>query len=152
MRAVIQRVSSASVTVDGKVTGKIGNGLLVYLGVGGEDTQQSAERLIQKIINLRIFNDEAGKMNLSLLEVGGSVLLISQFTLYADIRKGRRPSFTDAAPLEKGKTIYEFVLKRLAELGVSGQAGVFQAHMDVASVNDGPVTISIDSNDLPIAS
>ena len=91
-------------------------------------------------------------MNLSLLEVGGSVLLISQFTLYADIRKGRRPSFTDAAPLEKGKTIYEFVLKRLAELGVSGQAGVFQAHMDVASVNDGPVTISIDSNDLPIAS
>src|SRR3990172_12068683 len=119
MRAVIQRVSSASVTVDGKVRGKMGKGLLVYLGVGGEDTQQSAERLIQKIINLRIFNDEAGKMNLSLLEVGGSVLLISQFTLYADIRKGRRPSFTDAAPLEKGKTIYEFVLKRLAELGVS---------------------------------
>lgn len=148
MRAVIQRVSSASVTVDGNITGKIGNGLLVYLGVGGEDTPQSAERLIQKIINLRIFNDDAAKMNLSLLDVGGAILLISQFTLYADIRKGRRPSFTDAAPPETGKTLYELVLKRLGELGISVEAGVFQAHMDVSSVNDGPVTIFIDSTDL----
>jgi D-tyrosyl-tRNA(Tyr) deacylase len=144
MRAVIQRVSEASVTVEGQVTGAIGRGLLVLLGVGHADTEATAEALAAKIAKLRIFADAEGKMNLSVQDVQGSVLAVSQFTLLADTRKGNRPSFTDAAPPEKGNALYEAFCTALAGQGVPVQQGVFGAHMDVRLVNDGPVTIVLD--------
>ena len=145
MRAVIQRVTRASVTVEGRVTGEIGAGLLVLLGVSRTDNPESAAYLAEKIANLRIFSDEAGKMNLSLLDVGGSALLVSQFTLYGDMRGGRRPSYIQAAPPEQANLLYEEFVRSIRSLGVPVQTGVFQAHMRVELVNDGPVTILLDS-------
>jgi D-tyrosyl-tRNA(Tyr) deacylase len=144
MRAVIQRVSEASVTVDGKVTGAIGKGLLVLLGVGHADTETTAQALAAKIVKLRIFSDTEGKMNLSVQDVAGGVLVVSQFTLLADTRKGNRPSFTDAAPPEIGNSLYEEFCRALAGLGVPVAKGVFGAHMDVRLANDGPVTIVME--------
>ena len=145
MRAVIQRVTRASVTVEGRVTGEIGAGLLVLLGVSRTDNPESAAYLAEKIANLRIFSDEAGKMNLSLLDVGGSALLVSQFTLYGDTRGGRRPSYIQAAPPEQASLLYQEFVRSIRSLGVPVQTGVFQAHMQVELVNDGPVTILLDS-------
>lgn len=144
MRAVIQRVSEAGVTVDGQVTGAIGRGLLVLVGVGHADTEETAQALAAKIARLRIFGDDAGKMNLSVQDVGGGVLVVSQFTLLADTRKGNRPSFIDAAPPEKGNALYEAFCQALATLGLPPAKGIFGAHMDVRLVNDGPVTIVMD--------
>ncbi|MEO8288223.1 MAG: D-aminoacyl-tRNA deacylase [Chloroflexota bacterium] len=145
MRAVIQRVQHASVVVDGEVVGKIGPGLLVLLGVGKDDTEEDARFLSGKVANMRIFSDADGKFNLGLSDVGGSVLLVSQFTLYADTRKGRRPSFTDAAAPD----VAERLVLRCAELfhaaGIPVEMGRFGAHMEVSLLNDGPVTILIDS-------
>jgi len=140
MRACIQRVSEARVTVDGKVTGEIGCGLLVLLGVGPDDSTAEVEWLAEKLVNLRIFEDNEGKMNRSLLDVGGAMLVVSQFTLFGDCRKGRRPSFTDAAPPELAEQLYDEFVTRTRSLGVAVATGVFRAHMDVALVNDGPVT------------
>jgi len=148
MRAVVQRVTRARVMVDGGVTGEIGTGLAVLLAVGREDDATTAKLMAEKIVNLRIFNDAEGKMNLSLLEVRGALLAVSQFTLYGDARGGRRPSFTQAAPPEKGKELYEKFADAVAELGVQVEKGVFQAHMSVELVNDGPVTILLDSDKL----
>jgi D-tyrosyl-tRNA(Tyr) deacylase len=144
MRAVIQRVTEASVTVDGKVTGAIGKGLLVLLGVGHADTEATAQALAAKIVKLRIFSDAEGKMNLSVEDVAGGVLVVSQFTLLADTRKGNRPSFTDAAPPEAGNRLYEEFCRAVAALGVPVQQGIFGAHMDVRLTNDGPVTIVME--------
>ena len=145
MRAVIQRVSEAGVTVEGKVTGAIGKGLLVLLGVGHGDTDEKAQALAAKIAKLRIFNDSQGKMNLSVGEVAGGVLVVSQFTLLADTRKGNRPSFTDAAPPEEANRLYERFCSAARDLGVRVETGVFQAMMEVELVNDGPVTLIVDS-------
>jgi len=144
MRAVIQRVSEASVTVEGKVTGAIGRGLLVLLGVGHADTEAVAQALAAKIAKLRIFEDAQGKMNLSVQDVGGSVLAVSQFTLLADTRKGNRPSFTDAAPPDAANAIYEAFSAAVVALGIHVEKGVFGAHMNVRLVNDGPVTIVME--------
>jgi D-tyrosyl-tRNA(Tyr) deacylase len=141
MRAVIQRVSSASVVVGGDTVAEIGKGLLVLLGVGRGDSDGEAAWMADKIVGLRIFVDEAGKMNLSVQEVGGSLLVVSQFTLLADCRKGRRPSFTDAAPPEEAGRLYQRVVARMREAGIRVETGVFQAHMEVHLVNDGPVTL-----------
>jgi D-tyrosyl-tRNA(Tyr) deacylase len=146
MRAVIQRVSRAKVEVDGRLEGRIGKGLLVLLGVGNGDSQKEADFLLEKILNLRIFEDAEGKMNLSLLETRGELMVISQFTLYADCRKGRRPSFTDAAPPESARSLYEYFLQRAKSTGLGTAAGVFQALMEVELVNSGPVTILLDSS------
>ena len=148
MRAVVTRVSSASVTIDGAVRGKIGPGFLILLGVGPDDTEQHARKLAEKILGLRIFEDEAGKINRDLSDVGGSVLVISQFTLYADCRKGRRPNFMGAAGPELGSAMYEKFLEICAELGYPPQHGEFGAYMQVASVNDGPVTLILDTDEL----
>ena len=148
MRIVLQRVTRASVTVDGRITGEIGPGLVVLLAVGREDSSATAVSMAEKIVNLRIFNDEQGKMNRSLLDTGGATLAVSQFTLYADARGGRRPSFVLAAPPELGKTLYEEFVAALRALGVRVETGVFQAHMSVDLVNDGPVTIFLDSSKL----
>ena len=145
MRAVLQRVTSASVTVDGRVTGRIGAGLLVLLGVGQGDSAAEIAYLAPKVAYLRIFEDAAGKMNRSLLDVGGSVLLVSQFTLYADTRKGRRPSFTGAAPPAQAAALVDACAAALRALGLPVAQGIFQAEMQVALINDGPVTIWIDS-------
>lgn len=145
MRAVIQRVTRASVTVDGRVAGEIGAGLLVLLGVGRADNPESAAYLAEKISNLRIFSDEAGKMNLSLLDIGASALVVSQFTLYGDTRGGRRPSYIQAAPPEEASRLYEEFVRSMRSLGVTVETGVFQAHMQVELLNDGPVTILLDS-------
>lgn len=147
MRAVIQRVSNASVTVDGKVAGAIGPGLLVLLGVGRNDTEQDAEALAQKIIELRVFQDDAGKMNLSLRDTGGSLLVVSQFTLYGDTRKGRRPSFDLAAPPEQARRLYEHFVEAARRQGVHVETGVFQAMMSVSLVNEGPVTFLVETRD-----
>jgi len=144
MRAVIQRVNEASVTVDGKVTGAIGKGLLGLLGVGHADTEAAAQALAAKIVKLRIFSDAEGKMNLSVQDVGGGVLVVSQFTLLADTRKGNRPSFTDAAPPEIGNSLYEEFCRAAVALGTPVEKGIFGAHMDVRLTNDGPVTIVMD--------
>ncbi len=146
MRAVVQRVSRARVTVDGSVTGEIAMGLLILLGVGRDDTSAVATSLAEKISNLRIFEDEAGKMNRSLLDVRGSVLVVSQFTLYGDARGQRRPSFIAAAPPEQAKNVYEEFAEALRRLGVIVATGVFGAMMSVELVNDGPVTILLDSD------
>ena len=145
MRAVVQRVSSARVEVDGEVTGSIGRGLLVLLGVGQGDTEKQAAWLAEKIAGLRIFEDEAGKMNLSVEEVGGGVLVVSQFTLLADCRKGRRPSFTEAAPPEVADRLYQEFVRRVRECGVRVETGVFQAKMRVHLVNEGPVTVIVET-------
>ena len=145
MRLVIQRVSRASVTVDGEMVSSISKGLLVLVGVADDDTEADVKYLADKTANLRIFEDEAGKMNLSVSDIGGAVLAVSQFTLYGDCRKGRRPSFIKAARPEKAETLYEVYISSLADMGLETQTGVFQAHMNVELVNDGPVTILIDS-------
>ncbi|MGA8143325.1 MAG: D-aminoacyl-tRNA deacylase [Candidatus Acidiferrales bacterium] len=146
MRAVVQRVSRASVTVDGRVTGEIGPGLVALVAVGRDDTVATAGAMAEKVANLRVFNDDAGKMNRSLLDTGGAALVISQFTLYGDARGQRRPSFIQAAPPELGKALYEEFVRAMRALGVRVETGVFQAHMSVELVNDGPVTILIDSD------
>ena len=140
MRAVVTRVASAKVTVAGEITGQIGRGYLVLLGVGPEDTPETAKKLADKICNLRVFEDENGKMNLNLAQIGGKLLVVSQFTLYADT-KSRRPSFIGAAGPELANQLYEQFMDYCRENGFEVQHGVFGAHMDVESVNDGPVTI-----------
>jgi D-tyrosyl-tRNA(Tyr) deacylase len=145
MRAVVQRVSSASVSVGGREVGRIGTGLLVLLGVGAGDTGKDADYLADKIVNLRIFADESGQMNRSVLEVGGSVLVVSQFTLYGDCRRGRRPGYSDAAPPEEANRLYELFAARVRESGLAVATGVFRADMDVQLVNQGPVTLLLDS-------
>jgi D-aminoacyl-tRNA deacylase len=145
MRAVVQRVSRAKVTVEDRVTGEIGAGLMILLGVGKEDSSAVAAAMAEKLANLRIFEDAAGKMNLSLLDVKGSALVISQFTLYGDARGQRRPSFISAAPPEPAKKLYEEFCEALRKLGVTVGSGIFQAMMSVELVNEGPVTILIDS-------
>jgi D-tyrosyl-tRNA(Tyr) deacylase len=157
VKAVIQRVKNASVTVIDKgggagascrVTGRIDRGLLVYLGVARGDTKEDAERLAEKIAFLRIFTDEEGKMNRSVQDSGGGILAVSQFTLLADARKGRRPYYGNAADGETAKALYEYFMERIRETGLVCESGVFQSHMEVACVNDGPVTILLDSKEL----
>jgi len=145
LRAIIQRVTRARVTVDSRVVGEIQSGMLVLLGVGRADTSESAQYLAEKIANLRIFADDAGKMNRSLVEIGVSALVVSQFTLYGDTRGGRRPSYIEAASPEDANRLYEEFVRCLRSFGVPVETGVFQAHMEVELVNDGPVTILLDS-------
>ena len=145
MRAVIQRVIQAKVTVGGKIVGQIGPGLCIFLGVGKDDTEANAKALGDKITNLRLFEDEQGKMNRSLLDTGGELLVVSQFTLYGDCRKGNRPSFTDAAPPAQAERLYEYFSARLGNAGIKIAAGQFQSHMQVALINDGPVTLVLES-------
>ncbi|MGO8793894.1 MAG: D-aminoacyl-tRNA deacylase [Candidatus Sulfotelmatobacter sp.] len=145
MRAIIQRVSRAKVEVNGEVTGEIGLGLLILLGVGREDTEADAIYLAEKISGLRVFEDDAGKMNLALADVGGSVLAVSQFTLYGDVRRGKRPSFDAAAPPEKARELYECFVGRVRAGGIRCETGRFQEMMKVELVNEGPVTILLDS-------
>lgn len=147
MKAVIQRVTSASVEVEGKITGRIRQGLMVLLGVAKGDDESDVRYLIDKIRSLRIFSDEQGKMNRSLIDVGGAVLLVSQFTLLGRTSSGRRPSFDDAAPPESAKRLYEQVATGLRESGTVVETGIFAAHMQVALVNDGPVTFVLDSRE-----
>ena len=148
MRAVLTRVNSASVTIDGEVVGKIGKGFLILLGVGPEDTEKECRYLAEKALGLRIFEDENEKMNLGLSDVGGEVLVVSQFTLYGNCRKGRRPSFAEAAGPELGNRLYEQFLADCESLGYPPQHGRFGAYMQVESVNDGPVTIILDTDQL----
>jgi len=148
MRAVLTRVKSASVTIAGEVVGSIGQGFLILLGVGPEDTEKECRYLAEKALSLRVFEDENGKMNRGLEDVGGQVLVVSQFTLYGNCRKGRRPSFTDAAGPELGNRLYERFLQICQELGYPPQHGRFGADMQVASVNDGPVTLILDTKQL----
>jgi len=145
MKAVVQRVKSAKVTVRDEVRGRIDQGLVVFLGVGGEDTLRDAEFLAAKIAGLRIFSNSAGKFDLSVKDVNGKALVVSQFTLYGDCRKGRRPSFTDAAPPEVAEELYEYFMDRMRREGLDVESGTFQAEMEVHLVNDGPVTILLDS-------
>jgi D-tyrosyl-tRNA(Tyr) deacylase len=145
MRAVVQRVSRARVTVKGETAGEIGLGLLVLLGVGAGDTRTEAEYLVEKTIGLRIFEDAGGKMNLSVAEVGGALLVVSQFTLYGDARRGKRPSFDGAAPPEQARELYEYFVEKVRASGVRLETGRFQETMQVELVNDGPVTILLDS-------
>lgn len=148
MRACVQRVSEASVTVDGEITGAIGHGLLILLGVTDDDENTDVQYMAEKTIALRIFEDDEGKMNRSLIDVGGKMLVVSQFTLLGDCRKGRRPSFVHAAPPEKGERLYEEFVAHVRSHGVEVATGRFRAHMDVASINDGPVTMLLDSRKL----
>jgi D-tyrosyl-tRNA(Tyr) deacylase len=148
MKAVIQRVLNAQVSVDRRISGKIDSGLLVYLGVTRDDTEEDARKLAEKIAFLRIFDDPEGKMNFSVLDTMGSVLAVSQFTLLADARKGRRPGYSRAAAPEQAKKLYAFFIGRVKALGLRCEAGVFQAHMLVTCTNDGPVTIILDSREL----
>jgi D-tyrosyl-tRNA(Tyr) deacylase len=148
MRAVLQRVTRARVLVEGDVAGEIGPGLVVLLAIGREDSAATASFMAEKIANLRIFGDEQGKMNRSLLDAGGAVLAVSQFTLYGDARGQRRPSFIQAAPPEQGRALYEEFVRALRGLGVTVATGVFQTRMSVEIVNDGPVTILLDSDKL----
>jgi D-tyrosyl-tRNA(Tyr) deacylase len=145
MRAVVQRVSRAQVTVNGKTAGQIGQGLLVLIGMAATDTESDAEYLADKIAGLRIFEDDGGKMNLAASEVGGEVLVISQFTLYGDVRRGKRPSFDASAPAEQARRLYEYFIGRIRASGLPCQTGKFQETMQVGLVNDGPVTILLDS-------
>ena len=148
MRAILTRVKSASVTIDGQVVGKIGKGFLNLLGDGPNDTEKECRYLAEKALGLRIFEDENGKMNLGLDQIGGEVLVVSQFTLYGNCRKGRRPSFTDAAGPELGTAMYEKFLALCEELGYPTQHGQFGADMKVESINDGPVTLILDTDQL----
>ena len=148
MRAVLTRVKYASVTIDGETVGKIGPGFLILLGVGPEDTERECRALAEKALGLRIFEDENGKMNLGLEQIGGEVLVVSQFTLYGNCRKGRRPSFAGAAGPELGEALYERFLAVCEELGYPPQHGRFGADMQVESINDGPVTLIIDTDEL----
>jgi len=145
MRAVIQRVCRAKVTVAGEISGEIGTGVLVLLGVGRQDTVANADYLAEKITGLRIFEDDAGKMNRSVMEIGGAVLVVSQFTLYGDVRKGKRPSFDAAAPPQRAGELYEYFVNRIRASGLRCETGRFQEMMDVELVNAGPVTILLDS-------
>lgn len=144
MKFIIQRVSRASVTVDGETVGRIDRGLLVFIGIAADDTTAVADHYLKKLINLRIFEDADGRTNLSLSDVGGSLLLVSQFTLYADCKKGNRPSFTQAAPPSIAEPLYEYILKKAAEQVPVVEHGIFGAHMDVSIENDGPFTIIFD--------
>ena len=148
MRFVIQRVTRSSVSVDGTTIGKIGKGFLVLIGISQEDTQETADRLVKKMTGLRIFEDENGKTNLSLADVGGELLLISQFTLYANCKKGNRPSFTEAGSPEKANALYEYIIQACREKVPVVETGSFGAEMEVSLVNDGPFTILLDSDDL----
>jgi D-tyrosyl-tRNA(Tyr) deacylase len=145
VRAVVQRVREAAVSVDGAVVGRIGRGLLVLLGVGVGDAERDAELLAEKVLHLRVFPDDAGQMNRSLIETGGGLLVVSQFTLYGDARRGRRPSYVDAAPPEEASRLYEHFVACVRPTGLPVATGVFRAMMDVALVNDGPVTLLLDS-------
>jgi D-tyrosyl-tRNA(Tyr) deacylase len=151
MRAVLQRVSKASVTVHSdegpSISGSIGPGLVVLLGVTHADTTADADHLLDKIVHLRIFSDDAGKMNRSLVDTSGALLVVSQFTLYGDCRKGRRPSFDSAAPAAAARSLYEYFVEAARLRGVPVETGVFQAHMEVALVNDGPVTLILETNE-----
>ncbi len=148
MRAVIQRVLQAEVKVEGQQIGKIGKGLLIYLSVGKEDTVKDAQFMADKLVNLRIFADEAGKMNRSVLDIGGSILLVSNFTLHGDCRKGRRPGFDAAAEPALAQQLYEKVIELIAQQGVAVEKGAFGEYMQVSSINDGPVTLLLDSTRL----
>ena len=146
MRAVIQRVTRARVTVDERITGEIGNGLVVLLGVAREDTKADADYLASKIVALRIFDDDAGKMNLSVKDVGGGLLVVSQFTLYGDVRRGLRPSWSDAAPPEIAEPLYDYFVETTRKLIQPVETGSFRATMQVELVNDGPVTLILESD------
>ncbi|MEX0586531.1 MAG: D-aminoacyl-tRNA deacylase [Pirellulales bacterium] len=148
MRACVQRVSEASVTIAGDVCGRIGQGLVVLLGVADGDTEEDALWLAEKIVELRVFNDDAGKMNRSLADIGGAMLVVSQFTLLGDCRKGRRPSFDAAAPPELAHSLYERFVALVRQRGIEVATGKFREHMNVALVNDGPVTMLLDSRKL----
>jgi D-tyrosyl-tRNA(Tyr) deacylase len=145
MRAVVQRVSRAQVVIEGEITGQIGLGLLILLGVGHDDTVADANYLAEKIAGLRVFEDERGKMNRSVQDVGGGVLAVSQFTLYGDVRRGKRPSFDSAAPPERARQLYEFFVQQIRSTGLRCETGRFQEMMKVELVNEGPVTILLDS-------
>ena len=146
MRAVLQRVSRAKVSVNGQISGEIGPGLLVLLGVGAGDTRAAADYLAEKTVGLRIFEDAGGKMNLSVVDVGGAVLVVSQFTLYGDVRRGKRPSFDGAAPPDAARELYEYFVERIRAAGLRCETGQFQEMMQVELVNEGPVTILLDSS------
>jgi D-aminoacyl-tRNA deacylase len=148
MRALLQRVTHASVTVDEQVVGEIGQGLLILLGVGQNDSEAQVKMLADKIVHLRIFGDDEGKMNRSLLDIGGEALVVSQFTLYADMQRGRRPSFTEAAPPALAEPLVERFKDALASYGLTVAGGIFGAYMHVSLLNDGPVTIWLDSEEL----
>jgi D-tyrosyl-tRNA(Tyr) deacylase len=145
VRFVIQRVTRASVRIDGKLEAEIGTGLLVLIGIAATDLPAQAEYLADKLVNLRVFEDDGGRMNRSAIEVNASLLLVSQFTLYGDCRKGRRPSFDGAAPAELARELYEYVVAKVREKGLVTRTGVFQADMEVELVNDGPVTLMMES-------
>lgn len=145
MRLVIQRAVSGSVEVEGKIVGKIGKGLVVFLGIKHDDTEQDADYLVDKLINLRVFDDNSGKMNLSLMDVGGELLVVSQFTLYGDCRKGRRPNYMRAAGADKAKDLYDYFTEKCRRYGLNVETGIFQAMMLVKIDNGGPVTILVDS-------
>jgi len=145
MRAVVQRVSRAQVTVNGEVVGRIGRGLVVLLGVGNADTESDADYLSGKIVGLRVFDDDNGKMNLAVSDIRGEILVVSQFTLYGDIRRGKRPSFDEAAPPQRARELYEHFVKRIRSTDLVCETGRFQETMQVELVNDGPVTLLLDS-------
>lgn len=147
MKALVQRVIKASVSVGGEVVGKIGRGLVVFVGVARGDTERDASYLADKVANLRVFADEAGKFNLSALQTGGEVLVVSQFTLLADTRKGRRPSFEQVAPPEQAEALMDFLIARVRDMGLKVETGRFQQHMLVEIHNDGPVTVMVDSGE-----
>lgn len=147
MRALLQRVLNAQVSVDGEICGKISEGLCVFLGVTGDDTEKDLQWLVEKLVNLRIFEDEDGKMNNSLLDVEGEMLIISQFTLYGICKKGRRPSFKGAADASYAEAMYEKFIERVKQTGIKVQTGIFQTHMNVELNNDGPVTLMIDTKE-----
>jgi D-tyrosyl-tRNA(Tyr) deacylase len=145
MRAVVQRVSHAQVTVQGRVTGKISRGIVVLLAVGNADTKADADYLADKIVGLRIFEDENGKMNLAVSDIRGGILIVSQFTLYGDVRRGKRPSFDEAAPPQRARELYEYFVERIRATGLACETGRFQETMQLELVNDGPVTVLLDS-------
>ncbi len=148
MRAVVQRIKESKVKVNSEVVGEIGAGLLIFLGVGKDDTEEDAVYILDKVVNLRIFEDEDGKFNLSLLDLKGELMVVSQFTLYGDARKGRRPSFSEAAKGEKAQGLYDYFIYKAKDMGITVSHGNFGEHMEVRLTNDGPVTILLDSGRL----
>lgn len=148
MRAVVQRVARASVEVDGRIVGEIGQGLLVLIGVSRSDAEADSDYLVEKIAGLRIFEDGDGKMNRSVVDIGGAVLAVSQFTLYGDVRRGKRPSFDDAARPERARALYEYFVAQIRQRGLHCETGKFQAEMSVSLINQGPVTLLLDSSKL----